>query len=194
MITIIDGLQLSGKSTLIEQLKNHGYKSLKFNFSKYSKIFNVNENPKDLIPIKYFQIGKDLALLSTLKEFDYNNSKIVLDRGIFSTIYYSFLYNRMSFEDIDKLFDIIQDEFKNFQFVFIIKTNWDNYLRFRNKNDGYDFLDKVEDTLILKYIQEECERRKINFKIFENDFNESIELNGLKLQHLMENDNEHIRS
>lgn len=174
MITIIDGLQLSGKTTLIEEInKVFNIKTLKFNFSYYSKLFNINK-----FKIGPFQLGKDLSMLYFLKN---QKEDIIIDRGIFSTIYYSLLYKRLKKKDILTLFDVLKKEYINYKFIFIIKINTKNEDNIRNKKDGYDKLNKKINQKIINFIKKECFIRNIDFKIFENDFNKSIRENSIIL-------------
>jgi len=177
MITIIDGLQLSGKTTLIEELnKNNEFETLKFNFSYYSKLFKINK-----FKIGPFQLGKDLSMLYFLKN---QKENIIVDRGIFSTIYYSLLYKRLKKADILTLFDVLKKEYINYKFIFIIKINSNNEDN-RTKNDGYDKLNKNINLKIIKFIKRECFIRNIDFKIFYNDFNKSIKYNANALKELL---------
>lgn len=180
MILVIDGLQLAGKSTLIEKLKD--YKKMKFDFSRYSREFDINPGN-----IGAFQLGKDLALLYSLKSLHRKNQKIVLDRGVFSSIYYSLLYKRLNEEDILNLLDIIQEEFnyEEIKYIFIIPKRGLNLNLERNKHDSYDDLEKEIDNNILNFIKNECEKRNINLIIFINDFSKSVNFNSERLKEMI---------
>ena len=176
MITIIDGLQLAGKTTLINEVnKDNKFKLYKFDFSYYSKLFNIKKSK-----IGPFQLGKDLSMLYFLK--DRKKENIIVDRGIFSTIYYSLLYKRLKKIDIINLFNIIEREYLDYVFIFVIKINDVENENKRNKKDGYDKLKKEIDLNVLGFIINECFERKIKFKIFFNDFYKSIKENSIILK------------
>ncbi len=181
MIIFIDGIQLSGKTTLIKEFEKININNYKFDFSKYTSKFNLKK--KDL---KGFQLGKDLSLLSFLKTI---NKDLIIDRGIYSSIYYSLIYKRMSKKDILKILDVISEEFNEFIYIFIFNKNSQNIIR--NKKDGFDNLDKTIDYETLLFINNESKKRNIKFTLFINDFNLSIEENFKTLRDVIY---EHIRS
>lgn len=190
MINIIDGLQLAGKTTLIKEVnKDNQFKVYKFDFSYYSKLFNINKSK-----IGSFQLGKDLSMLYFLK--DRKDENIIVDRGIFSTIYYSLLYKRLKKIDIINLFNIIEREYFNYNFIFVIKINDIKNENKRDKKDGYDKLNKKIDSNILNFIIKQCYERQIKFTVFFNNYYESIEENSKRLKYLLEdyskNFKEHI--
>lgn len=178
MIYFVDGPQLAGKSSLIDDLvKNKNFKKFKFEFGKYSKLFDI----KGKKSITHFQIGKDLASLYWIDKIN-QEENILIDRGIISSIYYSMLLNRMNQENISKYFDIME-EYKNFKYIFIFPKN--NLKMVRNKNDGFDNLSKKQDFKILNYIEKELKKRNIYFKVFYNDFNKSINQNSEELYNII---------
>lgn len=116
-IFFIDGPQMSGKSTLIEFLeKTTNGLVYKFDFSEFFKNFNLDKS-KD---IWGFQIGKDFAILSLLEKIN-SKQKIFIDRGPFSSIYYSLLFNREKEEIVLKYFDYLK-KYK-FSYIFILPFN-----------------------------------------------------------------------
>lgn len=174
MITFIDGPQLVGKSTLINYLVDKcKYRSFKFEFSKYSKIFNI-EDKRDL---RSYQIGKDCSTLYWIKELANKQEDILIDRGVMSTIYYSLLLERMGQDEILDLLDLVAYYNKDFKFVFIISKNKKEEIQ-RNKDDGFDYLNKDVNEEILKFMLRACKNRGIKFTIFKNNFSKSIEENG----------------
>lgn len=180
MVIFIDGPQLTGKSSLIEYLKKeYNYKDYKFEFSKFSKLFNIKKK-KDL---KNYQLGKDLSLTYILNSLTKDKDKILIDRGVMSSIYYSLLLKRMKYKEVIKLLDIIK-EYKNLKFVFIISKNKNINLK-RNKKDGFDKLSKKQDFEILRLMIRLCKERNINFNIFYNDFSKNIEYNGKVLKEVL---------
>ena len=179
MITIIDGVQLVGKSTLIKELEKYNYYSYKFEFGKYTKLFNI-DNKK----IGPFQLGKDLSMLYWLR-LSNPLSQIIVDRGVFSTIYYSLLFNRLPKEDIINLLNIISEDYKDYKFIFIIPINKQVEL-IRNKDDNFNNLSKEIDFDILSFIEKECYNRGIKFTVFANDFTTPIKDNGVKLLETIE--------
>lgn len=180
MIIFIDGVQLSGKTTLIKEFEKINMNNYKFDFPKYTSEFHLKK--KDL---KGFQLGKDLSMLSLLKNF---NNDLIVDRGIYSSIYYSLLYKRMSKKDILKLLDIIAKNFNEFIYIFIYSKNSQNIIR--DKKDGFDNLDKSINYETLLFINNESKKRNIKFTLFVNDFNLSIEENFKTLRNVIY---EHIR-
>lgn len=176
MILFIDGPQGAGKSTLIDYLvEKKNFKKYKFDFSKYSQAFKINQNSK----LKNYQIGKDFATLYWLKELANSEDNIVIDRGVMSSIYYSYSYKRMSKKEILIYFNLLED-FKNFKFMFILPKKRTNFIR--NKEDGFDSLDINEyDTDTIDFIINNSNERNIDFDVFYNNFTKSIEENGERL-------------
>lgn len=179
-IFFIDGPQMSGKSTLIEFLEKTT-KGLvyKFDFSEFFKNFNLDKS-KD---IWGFQIGKDFAILSLLEKIN-SNQKIFIDRGPFSSIYYSLLFNRQKEEIVLKYFDYLK-KYK-FSYIFILPLNRKKMKRV--KKDGFDGLDEDYNKEIIEKINKISKDKEIKFKVFYNDFSKSIEENGKKLKEIIEDE------
>ena len=133
--------------------------------------------------MKGFQIGKDLSSLYWLKELSNEKSKIIVDRGILSSVYYSYLLKRIKEKEILKLLDEVA-KYKEFKFIFILAKNNERALE-RMKQDGFDNLPKKENLKTMCFIKKECEKRKIDLKIFYNDFDKSILENGKKLKEII---------
>lgn len=62
----------------------------------------------------------------------------------------------------------------------------------RVKKDGFDGLDEDYNKEIIEKINKISKDKKINFKVFYNDFSKSIEENGKKLKEIIED--EHFRN
>lgn len=184
MIIFMDGPQSVGKSTLINYLINHSnFKNYKFDFSKYSKIFNIDKKNK----LKYYQIGKDFSTLYWLDKLSKKEDNIIIDRGIISSIYYSINQKRMSEKEILNYLECLK-EFDNFKFLFILPKKRKEKI-IRNKNDGFDNLDNNEyDYEAVEYINNYCKANNIDFEIFYNNFSKSIEENGEKLINYLRNE------
>ena len=160
MIIFIDGWQGSGKTTLIENCK---YKHGRFPFNQYLNKFDLDIN--DL------QITKDLAILFT-SQFIKDN--VILDRGPFSTIYYSLKEDRYGKDTPLQMMKFMKElrEYNNCQFVWIFKTN-DNSLQPRKHNDGFDYLNDDEDPnkeKLLQSIFDTAQNLGIMIHTFEVDF------------------------
>lgn len=180
MIIFIDGPQCVGKTTLIDYLVNkYGFKKYKFDFSKYTKLFNIEENSD----LRNFQIGKDFSMLYWLSELENSNEKIIIDRGPLSSIYYSHLLNRMNEKDLKTYFDLIS-EFKNIKFILLFAKNKKEEIK-RNKKDGFDNLSKEINEKTINFIINNCKNKNINLNIFYNDFSKNINLNGENLNYLI---------
>lgn len=185
MIFIFDGQQGVGKSTLIEALaKENSGEILKFPFSLYSKDFSLQQGNG----LKGFQIGKDLAFLYWLMNLpiETKDRLYYVDRGPLSTLFYSIRYGRLNSTEINKFAKILGD-FKNDQvkFVFITCRNRRGYER--RKGDGFDELDstdvnKIGDLRAYLALQEVAKRANLEFISFENDFDDPIEKNVIRLK------------
>lgn len=167
MIFIIDGLQQSGKSTLISYSKLTKYR---FPFDKINSDFNFNEQE-----LNGFQIGKDLGILEFLK---FVKKDLILDRGPFATLYYSLKLNR--WENFYKTSNLFFRYLKQYNccYILIEKIN-DTKNKVRNKNDGFDFLnDNPNDVIFYNRIKTLFEQNNIKLNIFKNDFSKSIKENS----------------
>jgi thymidylate kinase len=181
MLTFIEGPQLSGKSTLIDELsKLESVDIKKFPFTKYSNYFNL-KTPDEL---KGFQLGKDLAMLYFLSK----NNKTLVDRGPLSSLYYSLFLDRMDLATIEGLLTLIAVEFGEVRFVFVIPKNRPADL-VRDKKDRFDQIEKQKsDNLRLRSIKlviDLAKSCKIDLRVFENDFNLSPEENARNLYNLL---------
>lgn len=175
MIIFFDGPQGVGKSTLIKGLRdNWSYhsKTYKFEFSKYSKLFNLQFGES----LKGFQLGKDLATLYWLKNLPDTGNLALIDRGPLSTLYYSMKFDRLSAKELKDFIDTLISFPGNnpVRYIFITSKNRDNY--FREKKDGFDGLDSGEEKTY-KMFENICKRNKLDFTHFENDFSLPIEEN-----------------
>lgn len=166
MIIFVEGLQLTGKSTMIE---NSGYNSYKFNFSYYTKEFNIKKR-KDL---RFFQVGKDMSMLYFLDKLDANEKIILIDRGPISSLYYSILLKRFKEKDIENYIKELKKY--NYNYIFFIPKNNENLSR--NKKDYFDKLNKNINYKILNKICTLCNSNNIKLKIFINDLEKTIKEN-----------------
>lgn len=175
MFTFIDGPQLAGKTTLLMKLGSLT-QYYKFPFSEYTKKLDLQSNEN----LTGFQVGKDLATLyfiSNLKPTTYYPA--VVDRGPFSTIYYSILQGRMTTDQIKKFLEEIE-KFNFFKYIFITPKNRpDSFVR--DKEDGFDQLEASNSAEAIDYIKEIVRFYNIDISFFENDFRKSIHDNSLEL-------------
>lgn len=175
MSIFIDGPQQSGKTTLINLIKDSGYSVFKFEFGKYSKMFDIKSKEE----LKGFQLGKDLAMLALAPRLlDMN---LLIDRGPLSTAYYSIVENRLPLNLIRKFLDEVKENSQGRGFVFIVPMNRPK-LPNRNKGDGFDkgFSETKEHLRILKdLINNVGLEDRVLF--FANDFDNSPEENARAL-------------
>lgn len=174
-IVFVDGSQGVGKSTLIAGLSTRTPTYVyKFPFSDYSKTFNI----KNKEALKGFQLGKDLATLYFMsRSYTSQPYPQVVDRGPFSTAYYSLTTGRMTEAEVGEFFKIMSEMVEHMSFVFVKPKNQISFTR--DKKDGFDELkatevdpDKAIDTLIAL-----AKKYRIPLKIFENDFSVDIKKN-----------------
>lgn len=186
MVTFIDGPQISGKTTLCQNLVERNKAQLhKFPFSQYTKAFGFQE---DLSALNGFQVAKDLACLHWLDEFraePYSfGKKILIDRGPLSTAYYSFTHNRLTEDQLDKFWDAISYYSHGvdcpFSFIFMVGVN--KPVIERQKADGFDHLRLHEDEKDgTQYICQMAKMHGLPFKFFENDFSKPVKDNADRL-------------
>lgn len=183
-IFFIDGPQMVGKTTLIKCLcHKYGYYSYKFPFGDYSKCLGF-KSPEVL---KGFQVGKDLATLYWLNRstFDIGAKVYLIDRGPFSSIYYSLSTGRMTFDEVDTFLDLIKDYSGVTNYIFITSIN--SPKMDRSKEDGFDDLRSSEEDvdIVLASILDLAKSKGINLIHFENDFSKTPEENIIRLQELI---------
>lgn len=174
-VIFIDGPQLSGKSTLIKGLSaKYGWKVYKFPFSKYSSKLELSTKEE----LNGFQLGKDLASMYWIKSLAGNSEGVLLvDRGPMSSAYYSLTENRMPTKMVHRFIRELSEFGNDFIYIFITANNRPEEV-IREKNDGFDGLDKGEED-----IEAVCSLSSMAFwnslklKLFVNDFSSSIEEN-----------------
>ena len=174
-VIFIDGPQLSGKSTLIQGLANkYGWKVYKFPFSRYSSELELSTKEE----LKGFQLGKDLASMYWIKSLGMASDEVILiDRGPFSSIYYSLTEGRMSNELVHRFIRELSEFGNNFTYIFVTANGRPGDL-VRNKEDGFDGLDKSEENIeAICSLSSMAFWNNLNLKLFVNDFSVSIEEN-----------------
>lgn len=128
MIITVCGLQLVGKSTVLEPLFNE-YKHYKFPTGKICKTMDINITWE-------FQVAKDIAMLDI---FSKEKDVILLDRGPLSTIFYSLLFKRTSEENIRNYVHSMLKSYSNVWRPIWIKSFGAPLLE-RKKSDNFDNL------------------------------------------------------
>jgi uncharacterized protein YeeX (DUF496 family) len=176
MIAFVDGLQNVGKSTILGLLPEE-YVVKTFSFAEHCINFDIKNNKDKL---NGFQIGKDLGFMFALEEFC-SKGKIIFDRGPVSTLYYSLFEDRMTENELNCFFDVLQSYNKDYLHIFVEKIN-DNINIVRNKNDGFDYIEKNENIdkskRIIETIKDEFKKRDIQFIFFQNDYSKTKEENA----------------
>lgn len=172
MIAFVEGVQLSGKSTLIE---NTNLKHIKFNFSKYSLLFNI----EDIKSLRTFQIGKDMSMLYMLQFLNKKRKILLIDRGPISSLYYSILLNRFNEDDIKHYINELAKYNYTYWFIYPVNKDANNKEEnIRNKNDNFNDLNKEVNDEVLNKIKNLCLENGIKFYIYYKYFNKSIKYNS----------------
>ena len=178
MVIFIDGWQNTGKSTLIENCK---YKHSRFPFNQYLDLLDLKND------INGYQLGKDLGILFLS---NFLKDPLVLDRGPFSTIFYSLKEKRYG-ENTELILAKFLKEltnYKNCRFVFVVKKNETNPQE-RIHNDGFDYLNDDKDPekeKLLKEIVKAAQNYGIKIYIFENDYSLSLKTNYHRFNDFLE--------
>lgn len=185
MTIFVDGFQNTGKTTLINGCK---YRHNRFPFNQYLDLFGLGKED-----MNGFQLAKDLGIMFGLQ---YSKETLVLDRGPFSTVFYSLKENRYGDKTAETMMAFLKEisSFKGFGYVFVVKKNAPLSLE-RKHGDGFDYLDDENDVsklALLESIVEAAKKIGIEVKIFENDFSLKIKQNLHKFNKLIEElSNEH---
>ena len=174
-ILFVDGSQGVGKSTLISGISSRTPTLVhKFPFSEYSKTFSLSSNES----LKGFQLGKDLATLYFMGRSYYPQPyPQLVDRGPFSTAYYSLTTGRMTKPEVELFLEAVSKMSEHFSFVFVRSVNQADFSR--NKGDGFDHLKSTEvgQDEALEFMVNTAKKYKIPLKVFDNDFSVSIKNN-----------------
>lgn len=182
-IIFVDGSQGAGKSTLISGISSRTPVYIhKFPFSEYTKTFSLNSNES----LKGFQLGKDLATLYFMSRTGWPRpwSQIV-DRGPFSTAYYSLTTGRMTEGEVEEFIKNIAEFSEPFSFIFVVAKNQVDYVR--DKKDGFDNLKRSEVNPVsaLETIERLADKYRVGLKVFYNDFSVGISQNVDKFYQLV---------
>lgn len=177
MVIFIDGPQLSGKTTLIEGVKR-ATKKLKFPFGEISKDLGFSNQESVL---KGFQVGKDLSALYFISSLvDKDKEDILVDRGPFSSIYYSLAKERMTLKEVSNFSEKVAEFGGDFRYIFVLPKNRPALKR--NKFDGFDGLDSFIDPIAQHLIKVVADANRLDCRLFFNDFSKPIEENVKKFE------------
>lgn len=172
MVIFIDGPQLSGKTTLIEGVKR-ATKKLKFPFGEISK--DLGFSNQELV-LKGFQVGKDLSALYFISSLvDKEKGDLLVDRGPFSSIYYSLAKGRMTLKEVADFSEKVAEFGRDFRYIFVLPKNRPSMRR--DKFDGFDGLDSFIDPVAPHFIKVVADINRLDYRLFFNDFSKPIEEN-----------------
>jgi thymidylate kinase len=145
-LIVVEGLQGTGKSTLIRSLPDNKYYKFKLSPIKFTSIFNI-KNDNILFGAT---IGRDLSILNLYSQLD---KPIIMDRGILSPLVYKhtrkYFIDGMSLGYLQYIKNILKIDS-----IRIIYLKGYNPLYIRNRKDGYDNISlKLQNELYDHYIK-----------------------------------------
>ena len=176
MVIFVDGFQSCGKTTLISNCR---YEHARFPFNQHLSALGIPD-------LTGFQLGKDLGIMFALQgRYD----PLVLDRGPFSTIFYSLKECRHGEKTPIIMARFLKElaSYKGFRYVFVTKKNAP--VSERKRGDGFDYLDDDSDKNKEKLLEDmvrEARAAGIKIEIFENDFSMQAKRNSRRFNALLE--------
>lgn len=173
-LVIIEGPRSSGKTHLLNKC---GVDYFKLEFVPwYEKL----EMPRDGENTHYFCLGKEVMLHQLYRD-GYLESPMISDRGLFTTLVWGILENRISIEEAYKELDVFNSLgfFKNTAWMFINSIS-PNARDDKDLFDTYEISNKKELDLFNHFFEYAEKKYEINVNRFTNMYNEDSENNFIK--------------